>query len=297
MSTKKPPLIAIVGPNGAGKTSLAIKLAKKFNGEIISADSRQVYKGMNIGTGKVTKQEMKGIKHHLIDVALPNKEFNVSHFKEKATHAIWQINNNKKIPLLVGGTGFWVQSIIDDISFPSVKPNKQLRVSLSKKTPKQLLVILIKLDPGRAKSIDINNPYRLIRAIEIIKATKKRIPKLQKKSPYQTLIIGICHPQEKLELLIHQRLIIRLKHGMINEVKQLKNNGVSWKRLYDIGLEYRFISLFLQKKLNRQEMETQLEYAIRHYAKRQLTWFKKDKRIHWIKNYQQANKLLTNFLK
>ena len=154
---QKPPLIAVVGPNTSGKTSLSIKLAKKFDGEIISADSRQVYKGMNIGTGKATKQEQREIKHYLLDVASPKKEFNVSHFKKQALAAIEKIQKKDKLPFLVGGTGFWIQAVVDDIDFPHVKPNKKLRRQLAKKTAKQLFQLLKKLDPKRAKTIDKKN--------------------------------------------------------------------------------------------------------------------------------------------
>jgi len=296
-SNKKPKLIVIVGPNSSGKTSLSIKLAKKFNGEVISADSRQVYIGMDIGTGKVTKKEAAGIKHFLIDVASPKNEYNVTHFKKDATKAIEIIISQGKMPLLVGGTGFWIRAIIDDLDFPAAKPNTKLRAILSKKTPEKLYLMLKKLDPIRAKSIDKKNPYRLIRAIEILKATKKPIPKLKKKNPYQTIILGIRHPKEKRIDLIHKRLILRLKNGMINEVKRLHQQGVSWKRMEDIGLEYRFISRFLRKKISREEMVEQLENAIIQFAKRQNTWFKKDKRIIWLKNNKQAINLITKFNK
>lgn len=305
MSRPKPLLIAIVGPNASGKTSLSIKLAKKFNGEIISADSRQVYKGMDIGTGKATKQEQKQTKHHLIDVVPPTKEFNVSHFKKQALKAINKIHQKNKLPFLVGGTGFWIQAIIDNVDLPAVKPNKLLRRKLEKKPITQLFKLLKKLDPKRAKIIDRDNPYRLIRAIEIIKATKQPVPSLKKDPLFNVIIIGVTHPQRKLHQLITQRLQKRFKQGMVAEIKKLHKQGVSWQRLYDFGLEYRYISLFLQGKLNRQEMEKQLSYAVKHYAKRQMTWFsahggsvsggKKDRRIHWIKNYKQADKLIKTF--
>ena len=285
------PCIVIVGPNSAGKTSLSIKLARKFNGEIVSADSRQVYRGMDIGTGKATKQEQRMAPHHLLDVASPKNEYNVSHFKKDATRIINNIHNQGKVPILVGGTAFWVYSVIDDLKLPQVKPNKALRARLSKKNSKELYTMLKKLDPGRAKTIDQQNPYRLIRAIEIIKTTKQPVPKLSRQSPYQTLILGVTHPREKLYKRIDARLKKRFQQGMIAEVRRLHEQGVSWKRMYDLGLEYRFISLFLQKKLTRVEMEQQLATAIKHYAKRQMTWFNRDKRIHWINSTKGANKL------
>ncbi len=288
MKTAKPPLIAIVGPNSAGKTSLSIRLAKKFNCEIISADSRQVYKGMDIGTGKATKQEQRMAKHHLLDIASPTREYNVAHFKCDAEKIIRDIHKRDKLPILVGGTAFWIYSIIDDLKLPQVKPNKALRKRLAKKTSQELFAMLKKLDQTRAQTIDQKNPYRLIRAIEIVKATKKPISKLIKHTPYNLLMLGVTHPREKLFKRIDQRLTKRFKQGMIAEVRQLHTRGVSWKRMHDLGLEYRFISLFLQKKLTRDEMNWQLSTAIKHYAKRQMTWFERDKRIHWIQNQREA---------
>ncbi len=297
MKIIKPPLIAIVGPNASGKTSISIKLAKKFKGEIISADSRQVYIGMDIGTGKATKKERSMVPHHLIDVSTPKKEYNVSHFKKDADKIIKKIHHNNNIPFLVGGTGFWVKTVIDDLDLPSVKPNIKLRKKLGSKTTKQLLSMLKKIDPNRAKSVDPNNPYRLIRAIEICRATKQPVPKLITNSPYNLLILGVKHNLPKLKNRIDSRLTKRFKQGMIAEVKRLHKNGLSWKRLEDIGLEYRYISYHLQGKLKKEEMINKLRYAIYHYAKRQLTWFNKDKRIHWVTSQTQAEKLINNLLK
>jgi len=282
MNIAKLPLITIVGPTSAGKTSLSIKLARKFNGEIISADSRQVYIGMDIGTGKATKHEQRMAKHYLLDVSPPQREYNVSHFKRDAEKIIKDIHKRGKLPILVGGTAFWVYTVIDNLQLAKVKPNKTLRARLSKKTPKQLFTMLKKLDPKRAKTIDPKNPYRLIRAIEIVKVTKKPVSKLIKHTPYNLLILGVSHRREKLYRRIDLRLQKRFQQGMIAEVRRLHKQGVSWKRMYNLGLEYRFISLFLQKKLTRDEMERQLSTAIKHYAKRQMTWFNKDKRIHWV---------------
>lgn len=294
MSTKKPLLIAIVGPNSAGKTSLSLKLAKKFNGEIISADSRQVYRGMDIGTGKATKAERRIVPHHLLDIASPNREYNVAHFKHDATKIIKQIHSRDKLPFIVGGTGFWVQAVVDDINLPKVKPNKPLRAKLSKKTTNQLFSMLRKLDPKRAKTIDKNNPYRLIRAIEIVKTTKQPIPTLKKHSPFNVLMLGVTYPREKLYKRIDKRLKKRFQQGMIAEVKRLHTGGVSWKRMYELGLEYRYISVYLRGILTRTEMEEQLAIAIKQFAKRQMTWFQRDKRIHWVRNEKQAVNLVRN---
>ncbi|XOU95042.1 MAG: tRNA (adenosine(37)-N6)-dimethylallyltransferase MiaA [Candidatus Kerfeldbacteria bacterium] len=293
----KPLLIVIVGPNASGKTSLSIKLAKKFNGEIISADSRQVYKNMDIGTGKVTKQEQQTIQHYLIDVASPNKEYNVSHFKKDTLKALKKIYIQNKLPFLVGGTGFWIQAIIDDINLPAVKPNKKLRKQLGNKNSVQLFNILKKLDPSRAKNIDAKNPFRLIRAIEIVKATKKPIAKIKKKDIYNLLVLGIKHPKNIIQNRINKRLTIRLKQGMISEVKKLHKQGVSWKRMETIGLEYKFISSYLRNNITKQEMKDKIKTSSYKYAKRQLTWFNKDDRINWITSQKEAIKLTNKFIK
>jgi len=293
-------LLVIIGPTASGKTDLSIKLAKKLKGEVVSADSRQVYKGMDIGTGKITKKEMQGIPHYLLDVVSPKTRFDVAQYREKALKTIKDIQRRNKLPILVGGTGFYIQAVVDGLIFPLVKPNWKLRKELAKKSTKELFKILKKLDSRRAKTIEKNNPHRLIRAIEIIKKTGRPIPFLEKHSPkFDILILGI--KKDNLKELIKKRLLKRLKRGMIAEVKRLKNpptgGGVSWKRLEELGLEYRYIALYLQNKISKQEMITKLQKEIEHYAKRQMTWFKKDKRIKWIKNYQNAKDLLNKLLK
>ena len=289
-------LIVLVGPTSSGKTFLAIKLAKKYNGEIVSADSRQVYKGMDIGTGKATKKEQRMVKHCLLDIASPKRAYNVAHFKKDAQQMIKKIHRQNKLPFLVGGTGFWIQAVVDNIDFPAVKPNKLFRRRLSKFSTTQLLKKLKKLDPQRAKNIDKKNPYRLIRALEIIKSTKKPITPLHRQRIFKSLTIGLNPPRKKLYALIDRRLTKRFRQGMINEVKKLHQQGVSWPRLFDFGLEYRYISLYLRKKLTYRQMVEELRQASRGYAKRQMTWFRRDRRIYWIKNQAQAGRLIKKFL-
>jgi len=296
MSNKKQKLIVILGPTASGKTDLSIKLAKKFKGEVVSADSRQVYKGMDIGTGKITKKEMEGIPHYLLNVVSPRQIFNVTKYKKLALEAINKIHKKDKIPFLVGGTGFYIQAVADNITIPEVGPNWKLRKQLKKKTAPELFKILKKLDSRRAKNIEKGNKRRLIRAIEIIKKTKKPVPPLKKKKPqFEVLILGVKKEKKELEKLIEKRLKKRFKQGMIQEVKNLRKSGISWKRLEEFGLEYRYIALYLQNKLTREEMINKLQKEIEHYAKRQMTWFKKDKRIYWIKNYIEASRLVDFF--
>lgn len=276
-------VLVIVGPTASGKTDLSIKLAKKFNGEIISADSRQVYKGMDLGTGKITKEEMEGIPHYLLDVANPKRTFTVSQYRKKANKALKKIFKKNKLPIIVGGTGFYIESIIDNPSIPKVKPDKRLRRKLEKETTENLYKRLKKLDPERANDIDQYNRRRLIRALEIVLKTKQPVPKITKQKPdFEVTMIGIKRDIEELEDLIYKRLIKRLDQGMIDEVKKLHRKGVSYKRLEDFGLEYKYIAQYLQKKITKEEMIEKLTSEIKKYAKRQMTWFKRDKRIQWI---------------
>ncbi len=286
-------VIVIAGPTASGKTDLSIRLALYLKkAEIISADSRQVYKGMNIGTGKITKKETKGIPHHLIDIASPKKRFTVFQYQKKGKKIIDQIIKKNKIPIIVGGTGFYINSLTKGLSFPQVLPDTKLRKSLEKE--KNLFELLKKLDPERAKSIDKHNKRRLIRAIEIVLKTKKPVPGLKEQTqPYQVLFLGIKKEKKELKKLIEKRLLKRLNQGMIKEVKGL---GLSWKRLEEFGLEYKYIAQYLQKKITYQEMIDILLKEIEKYTKRQMTWFKKEKNIIWVKNWQETKKIVKEFV-
>ncbi len=292
-------LIVILGPTSSGKSDLAIKLARKFHGEIISADSRQVYKGMDIGTGKVTKAEQRLVPHHLLDVANPKKQFTVADFKRLHKLSIDKIRSRGHLPFLVGGTPFWIYAVIDDLQIPEVAPNFKLRKQLAKKSAAQLFAMLRKLDPRRAQNIDRHNPHRLIRAIEIVKATGQPVPDIspiRANKGYNILILGLKKDLNKLYKLIDARLEKRLKQGLVNEVKKLLQNKISHQRLQELGLEYRFVSLYLQGHLRYDEMVTQLKSAIHKFAKRQMTWFKTDSRIKWITNKKQAVGLVKKYL-
>lgn len=296
---KKGKIVIITGPTTVGKSSLAVELAKKFNGEIISADSRQVYRGLNIGTGKVTKKEMKGVPHYLLDVASPKKVFTVSDFKKKAEIEIQKILKKGKLPIICGGTGFYIQALVDNITIPEVPANSKLRKELEKKSTEELFKILKKLDPKRAREIDPKNPHRLIRAIEIAKTLGKNPPYTLNPSGYTPLFIGLNLPDKKLKKRISIRLEQRIKIGMIAEAKKLHKNGLSFKRMRELGLEYKFLADFLEDKIDKEEMKKLLETAIWQYAKRQRTWFKRDRRILWFRPGEQKKieKEVEKFLK
>lgn len=287
----KQQILVIVGPTASGKSALAVKLAKKLNGEVISADSRQVYEGLDIGSGKITRKEMRGVPHHLLDVASPKRVFTVARYQKLARQKIKEIITRGKLPIICGGTGFYIQSIVDDLVLPAVKPDRKLRAQFGQKKPEELFKILKRIDPARVKNIDKNNPRRLIRAIEIARILGK-VPKLVNKPQHKNVvIIGLNPPAERLKKLTRKRLEQRMKNGLIEEVAKLRKNGLSWKRLNELGLEYRHVALYLQQKISREEMTLALSGAIWHYAKRQLTWFKRDPRIKWCVETKQAERL------
>jgi tRNA dimethylallyltransferase len=276
-----PKVFVILGPTASGKSAMAVALAKRVNGEIVSADSRQVYKGLDLGSGKVTKKEMRGIAHHLLDVTSPKKIFTVNDFQRLAYKAIDKILKKDKVPIICGGTGFYIQSVVDGIVLPDVPPNWELRATLEKKTTEDLYTRLKKIDPPRAQIIDRFNKVRLIRAIEIahVFGKTKKMKLLPKYSAFQ---VGICFSRKLLKERIEKRLNKRIKNGMIKEVENLHKAGLSWKRMEELGLEYRHISQYLQKMITKSEMLEKLNREIWHYAKKQMTWFKRDKRIWWI---------------
>jgi tRNA dimethylallyltransferase len=293
---KKPKIIAIVGPTASGKSALGIFLAQKIGGEIISADSRQVYRGLDIGTGKVTEKEMSGVPHHLLDVASPQKIFSADDFVRLANTAIEKIGKNGCLPVVVGGTGFYIDALLGRLTLPNVPPDEKLRAQLDKKSPKQLFVMLKKLDPRRAKTIEPHHKRRLIRAIEIARALGKNpVPKTQEK--YQVLWLGVALSPDRLKKNIHTRLLSRVKAGMIREARLLYRQGVSYTRMEELGLEYRSLARLLQKKISHEEFLAQLEREINKYAKRQYRWFKRNPDIRWVKSKTEALSFAKKFLK
>ncbi len=297
-----------MGPTASGKTSLGIFLAQKINGEVLSADSRQVYKGLDIGTGKVTKKEMLGIPHHLLDVANPKKVFTADAFVKLGNKAIEKILKKNHTPIIVGGTGFYIDALLGRMTLANVPPNPALRKKLSKKTAVQLYAMLKKLDSKRAKNIDAKNPVRLVRAIEIatggpsadsLTSTGSATESAERpptRSNFEALFLGINPQKAKLQKNIHARLLARMKTGMVAEAKSLHKQGLSYKRMEELGLEYRSLASYLQGKVTKEEMLIELERAIQKYAKRQMTWFKRNQNIHWVKNKSEALRLSKTFL-
>lgn len=272
-------VLVILGPTASGKSALGVRLAQKFKGEIISADSRQVYKGLNIGSGKITRKEMRGVSHHLLDVADPRKQFTVARYKELADEERKYIESRGLLPIIVGGTGFYIDTLAGTAGFADVPPNKTLRKKLEEKSNLILFKMLSKKDSRRAKEVDPNNKVRLIRALEIVEALGK-VPKLKSQSDKNFIYIGLL--PEDLDKRIKERLDKRLT-GMIAEAKKLHKEGLTYKRMNELGLEYRYLALLLQDKHTKAEMKEQLYFAIRQYAKRQMTWFKRNKKIKWFK--------------
>lgn len=293
----KPKLIVILGPTASGKTSLSIKLAKTLKGEIISADSRQIYKHLDLGTGKVTKKETLGIPHYLLDIVLPSKKYSVGQYQKNAYKAINKIIKSKKIPFLVGGSAFYIYSIVDGWQFPQTKADWKLRKELEKKSAQELLEILKKLDPKRAQTVEQQNPRRLIRAIEI--ATQLGyVPELKHDPQYDCLLIGIKRDDQELKKLIKKRLLDRINQGMVKEVQNLYRKKIlTAKRAHELGLEYKWIMKYILNEITSAQMIESLNSDIWRFSRHQMNWFNKDKRIHWVKNQQEAQKLVKGFIK
>ncbi len=301
MSSNK--LVVILGPTACGKTKLAAGLAGRFNGEIVSADSRQVYRGMDIGTGKDLADYRAGrqkILYHLIDIISPKTAFSVAKYQLLAYQAINRILERGKLPILAGGTGLYLDAVIFGYQMPAEKGDaKIIRKKLEKLTLPRLLARLKAVDAKTYKIIDRKNRRRVQRALEIFYATgRPKSAQLKKqKPPYQILVLGVKFPLEKIYERIDRRLEKRINEGMIQEVKKLRQRGVSWKRLDEFGLEYRWVSRYLRGQIDYQAMVAELKKAIHHFAKRQLTWFKRNPDIVWVENKIEAQKKIEKFMR
>lgn len=279
---KKPLIYVVCGPTATGKSDHAVELALKINGEVISADSRQVYRGMDLGTGKITLEEMKGVPHHLLDIRDPNEDFSVEEYQRLAFEKIEEILARDHVPIICGGTGFYIQSITDNIIFQDIPKNEELRKEMEEKSIHELKEILAGIPKEEGVKTDMENKRRLIRAIEIGKFLGKLVCIQKGPQKYDFEFIYLDFPDEVLKERISKRLEARLAAGMVDEVKRLHDEGVSWQRLENFGLEYKYIAEFLQEKVSLEEMKELLQTKIWQYTKRQRTWFKKDERIRSI---------------
>ncbi len=289
-------LIVILGPTASGKTRLAARLSYDLNGEIISADSRQVYRNMNIGTGKdLSEYVVNGchIPYHLIDVVSPENEFNLFDYQKKFYEIFCHIQSRQGFPILVGGSGLYLESVICGYDMPEAPVIESVRNVLAGKTNKELQNILQELKPQLHNRTDLEDRERLIRAIEIEWARNAEHPIRQEKPVVDAAIFGVQWERSALRMRITNRLEERLKQGMIEEVSNLHAAGLSWSKLEHFGLEYRFISQYLQKKITFETMKDSLNTAIHQFAKRQETWFRRMEKkgivIYWIKNDDYAS--------
>lgn len=295
---KKKPMIILTGPTAVGKTDLSIQLAKAINGEIISADSMQVYRHMDIGSAKVTPEEMDGVPHHLIDVLEPEEEFNVVVFQKLAKEALTGIYERGHIPIIVGGTGFYIQALLYDIDFTENDGDTAIRRELEKLAQTQgagcLHQMLQEIDPESAAAIHQNNVKRVIRAIEFYRQTGKKISlhneqEREKQSPYQFLYYVLDTDRKTLYERIDRRVDLMMEHGLVDEVKHLADMGCTRDMVSMQGLGYKEILDYLSGEITLEEAVYILKRDTRHFAKRQITWFKRERDVHWLELEQFQN--------
>ncbi len=296
-----PKLVVVLGPTASGKSGLGISLAQRFDGEIVSADSRQVYRGLDIGTAKITPEEQLLVPHYVLDVADPRQVYTVAQFQRDAIAAINDILEREHQPFLVGGSPHYIQAVVDNLDIPRIEPQPELRAQLEKHPLPELLTQLEQLDPQSAATIDRNNPRRVIRALEVNLISGKPFSQQRNmaKPLYRSLLLGIEWPREVLYRRIDARVDERMRQGMVHEVQKLLDEEVSHERLEALGLEYRYISRLLRGEFrDEDEMVERLKYAIHDFTRRQLTWYRKDKRIVWIEGEDggRAKEIVRTFL-
>ena len=301
----KPKVIVICGPTASGKTSLSIELAKRINGEIISADSMQIYKDMNIGTAKPTIEEMQGIKHYLLDFVMPNQKYSVAQFKKDAVQAIEVILNHGKVPIIVGGTGLYVDALTKNIEYPEVETDIEYRNQLESQIKKEGLAKLYeqakKIDEQAMQIISQNDKKRIMRVLEIYHQTGKTKTQLEKESrmkpvPYNYLVFTIKMDREVLYDRINQRVDKMIKDGLIEEVENLLKKYDEFPTAMQ-GLGYKEVVTYLKGECTKEEMTEKIKMETRRYAKRQLTWFRKEKETEWIDALNEQEKNIEFILK
>ena len=312
--TTLPKIIVIVGPTASGKSALGIKLAKQFNGEIVSADSRQIYREMDIGTAKTERDRnskfkiknsefySEGIRHHFLDIKNPNEEYSVAEYKKEAVERIFEIIRRKKLPIMVGGTGLYIRAVLDNLKIPEVKANPKLRaeleLELKEKGIEHLYSKLLKLDPEAAYIIDPKNPRRIIRALEITLGSNKPFSEQREKGErlFDALEIGLEIPKTKLKRKLGIRVDQMVKQGLVEEVQRLiRKYPTTTPALEAIG--YRELIAYFKLKKSLKDAIEEIKQNTWHYGKRQMIWFRADKEIKWIGNQAEALRLVKKFLK
>lgn len=291
-------IVSVMGTNASGKSDLALYLAQEFCGEVVSADSRQVFRGLDIGAGKVSLQERQLVRHHLIDVAGLNEDFSLAQFQSLAFRSIDEILRRRRLPILVGGTGLYLMAVLEGYVLPPVAPNQRLRTQLEQLETELLVKRLSQLDGAALASIDVRNRRRLVRAIEILESGSSLERVALKR--YLPLKLGLTWPKEVLRERIRLRLERRMNEGMVEEVRDLLASGARREWLDALGLEYRHILWFLQGRYKSlEELRLGLESAIWRFAQRQMTWFKRDRDIVWLDStadyFREATVLVGRF--
>lgn len=321
-----PRVLVIVGPTSSGKTGLSLQVAGMLDGEIVNADARQIYRGCDIGTGKppgrrrkyhgnnaymvsapheyvleqagtVASEKMPTIPHYLMDFLAPQKIMTVSEWRTRALLAIRGIVGRKHLPIVVGGTGLYVNALIDNFSIPRVPPNQTLRASFEKEPLPKLVDLLLKIDPAAGAAVDLKNPRRVIRALEICTLTGKPINKMKVKRPpvVDPFIVAIYRPREELNERIDSAVDRMLEEGWPEEVRQLHDAGLSWDAPAMTSIGYREMARYLRGEIMLDEAISLAKIATHQYAKRQNTWFKRDERIHWVKSEEEGVELIKDW--
>ena len=295
----KTPLLIIAGPTATGKSASAVELALRMGGEVVSADSMQVYRGMDIGSAKVTREEMRGIPHHLIDCVDPDESWNVVRFKEQASLAVRDIADRGKLPILCGGTGFYIQALLYDIDFTQMEENAPLRKRLSdmaaEKGPEAVHALLAQRDPASAAAIHPGNVKRVIRALEFIEESGRSIAvhnaeQREKQSAYRSVFFVLTMERAKLYDRIDRRVDIMMQQGLLEEVTRLRDMGIARDSTAMQGIGYKQIYGFLEGEYDLEEAVRLIKRDTRHFAKRQLTWFRREKEVLWVDTDRFANR-------
>ncbi len=299
--SKRGKAVVIVGPTSSGKTELSLRLAKKFHGIVISADSRQIYKEMDIATAKTTRAQQRGIPHYMIDVLSPDEEFSLANYQNTVNNLLCSIakDNLRRsrpiIPFIVGGTGLYIKSVIDGYRLPLIPPNPALRAQLDQLPISDLASRLKELDP--TAKVDIHNKRRLIRALEILQSRPGRVLSSSQPPDYEFLQIGISRPRPEIKQRIAEKIAEMYKNGLVKETKKLLAKGYDFTKPAFSAHGYKHIRDYLQHKITLHEALDRMRQDTQRYAKRQMTWFKADPRIHWVTDYQEAESLIQSFLR